>query len=125
MYFLARLTDSNCVENEMPPQPESVDMERMVEVDMDRKEELILAKQLRACRVSILPRVRGVEVDMDRKEELILAKQLNRACRVSILPRVRGGGGGHGQEGGAHPGQAAQGLQGLHPTQGNRSWRGG
>ncbi len=39
---------------------------------------------------------------MDRKEELILAKQL-RACRVSILPRVRGGGGGHGQEGGAHP----------------------
>jgi hypothetical protein len=32
-------------------------MERVVEVDMDRKEELILAKQLRACRVSILPRV--------------------------------------------------------------------
>jgi hypothetical protein len=26
---------------------------------MARKEELILAKQLRACRVSILPRVRG------------------------------------------------------------------
>ncbi len=142
---------------------------------MDRKEELILAKQLRACRVSILPRVRGggggqeggahpgqaaqglqglhpakvrnVRGDMDRKEELILAKQL-RASRVSILPRVRGGrggqeggahpgqaaqglqglhhrvrGGGGGQEGGAHPGQAAQGLQGLHPTQGKRRCR--
>ena len=28
-----------------------------VEVDLDRKEELILAKQLRACRVQILPKV--------------------------------------------------------------------
>ena len=27
-----------------------------VEVDLDRKEELILAKQLRACRVQILPK---------------------------------------------------------------------
>ena len=32
----------------MPPQPT---------VDVERKEELILAKQLRACRVNILPRV--------------------------------------------------------------------
>ena len=32
----------------MPPHPT---------VDAERKEELILAKQLRACRVSILPRV--------------------------------------------------------------------
>jgi hypothetical protein len=39
----------------MAPQPA---VDRVVEVDMDRKEELILAKQLRACRVSILPRVR-------------------------------------------------------------------
>ena len=41
----------------MAPQPDrqlAVDL-----VDMDRKEELIIAKQLRACRVSILPRVRG------------------------------------------------------------------
>ncbi len=39
---------------------------------MDRKEELILAKQLRACRVSILPRVRGrgvrVEVDIGKSQ---------------------------------------------------------
>ena len=31
--------------------------QQRVELDMDRKEELILAKQLRACRVQILPRV--------------------------------------------------------------------
>jgi hypothetical protein len=43
----------------MAPQPgREVVVERVVEVDMERKEELILAKQLRACRVSILPRVR-------------------------------------------------------------------
>ncbi len=39
---------------------------------MDRKQELILAKQLRACRVSILPRVRErrvwVEVDMGKSQ---------------------------------------------------------
>ena len=44
----------------MAPQPgQEVAVERVVEVDRERKEELILAKQLRACRVSILPRVRG------------------------------------------------------------------
>ena len=37
-------------EGNMPPHP-------TVELDVERKEELILAKQLRACRVSILPRV--------------------------------------------------------------------
>ena len=31
--------------------------QQRVELDQDRKEELILAKQLRACRVQILPRV--------------------------------------------------------------------
>jgi hypothetical protein len=36
----------------MPPHPE-----RDVGIDLERKEELILAKQLRACRVSILPKV--------------------------------------------------------------------
>ena len=38
--------------------------QQRVEVDHDRKEELILAKQLRACRVQILPRVssRSIEV---------------------------------------------------------------
>jgi len=35
----------------MAPQPHKV------ELDLDRKEELIIAKQLRACRVNILPRV--------------------------------------------------------------------
>jgi len=34
----------------MPPQPHKV------ELDLDRKEELIIAKQLRACRVNIMPR---------------------------------------------------------------------
>ena len=38
---------------DMAPQPNKDSKE----VDMDRKEELILAKQLRACRVSILPKV--------------------------------------------------------------------
>ena len=33
-----------------------VQQQARVEVDLDRKEELILAKQLRACRVNILPR---------------------------------------------------------------------
>jgi len=37
----------------MAPQPNKDSKE----VDMERKEELILAKQLRACRVSILPKV--------------------------------------------------------------------
>ena len=32
--------------------------QQRVELDHDRKEELILAKQLRACRVQILPKVR-------------------------------------------------------------------
>ena len=32
--------------------------QQRVELDQDRKEELILAKQLRACRVQILPKVR-------------------------------------------------------------------
>ena len=36
----------------MPPQPHKV------ELDLDRKEELIIAKQLRACRVNIMPKVR-------------------------------------------------------------------
>ena len=35
----------------MPPQPHKV------ELDLDRKEELIIAKQLRACRVNIMPKV--------------------------------------------------------------------
>ena len=39
----------------MAPQP-------TVEVDLERKEELILAKQLRACRVNILPRVGRVSL---------------------------------------------------------------
>jgi hypothetical protein len=51
-------------------------------VDMDRKEELILAKQLRACRVSILPRVRGMQAFL-----LDLGKG---GCRVSFSTRVRG-----------------------------------
>jgi len=37
----------------MAPQPSK----EQVELDMERKEELILAKQLRACRVNILPRM--------------------------------------------------------------------
>ena len=76
----------------MAPQPgQEVAVERVVEVDRERKEELILAKQLRACRVSILPRVRG------RLQGLHPAQSKGGAgCRVSILPRIRGGGQGEG-----------------------------
>ena len=40
------------VSYKMAPHPHKV------ELDLDRKEELLIAKQLRACRVNILPRVR-------------------------------------------------------------------
>ena len=38
----------------MAPQPKP--QPTQVELDMERKEELIIAKQLRACRVNILPK---------------------------------------------------------------------
>ena len=34
-------------------------MADLVEIDIERKEELIMAKKLRACRVTILPKAPG------------------------------------------------------------------
>ena len=47
-----------------------------MELDHDRKEELILAKQLRACRVQILPKVRlRLRITVWRYKSLYLSEQ--------------------------------------------------